>query len=158
MATSSKGSASHETLEQVVGAILIARRWNQLTLAARLGISSKTLARYCSGHPPTPARARDMVQQLTFVEPALHARFAACLAVPVQPAQVASPVVASAPKDPSNAKLTIDLAILAASEQLGLVPTTARTAARMVLDAMMSAGLEPAVVRDLLMVKAKGAS
>jgi hypothetical protein len=141
----SKKPTSKEKFGDLIPLLSVSTGLNHGQLAARMGMSGKTLARYRE-HPPPSWRGHDIVQRLHGIDPAVQARVAASLDVP---APMAEPSL-SEPAAPSITE-AIRSAVLHAADQLDITPSTVRVTGRILLEAMLAAGIDVATGRDALL-------
>jgi transcriptional regulator with XRE-family HTH domain len=141
-------SKAGEPLGDVLAAIRHATRLNHTELAARLGISVRTLGRYwIHGEAPPVARRHAMVHALPELDLSLLIRFAAALDLPESVARAARRAGGG---DRVQAARTFDAALFRAAELAELPPGRVRKMVEPVLLAMAEHGIDAELGLELL--------
>jgi hypothetical protein len=147
LASHGDASPKRETFGSLLSAIIAASGLGHGGLAAHLGTSGKTLARYQAGVPVPPARARDIVFRLmsTNVPDALRHKAADLLGIArIERAPVANVI----PRASGEAILTA--AVQGVAEELDVLASTVRLSAMTVLDVAAEHGMDVAQTRSFL--------
>jgi transcriptional regulator with XRE-family HTH domain len=134
-----------DTFRLALLALLGTTRWTQRELAARLGVSSKTIGRYVGGQalPPVPRR-HHIVAALRDVDPAMLQRIAASLGLSkdVLPPRPPADTVAS--------QRILDAATQEVAEKLDAGPVRVRAALARFVGHLAEASIEPRLAYALL--------
>jgi transcriptional regulator with XRE-family HTH domain len=134
-----------DTFDAALIDLLATTKWTQRQLAARLGVSSKTIGRYVNGQAVPPAsRRHGIVAALRDVDPPRLARVAASLGLSkdaVPPPPPPAPVVAAR---------VVDAASQEVAERLDAGPIRVRIALARFVAQLAEANVDPRTAHALL--------
>jgi transcriptional regulator with XRE-family HTH domain len=136
-----------DTFDTVLRDVLRVTGWRQLDLAARFGVSSKTIGRYVSGEAVPPmGRRHGIVHALRDLDPALLARVASSLGLSTE-FERALPRPAP---DPTLARQALDAALQEVAEKLDAGPLRVRAAMAGFLARLVQADVDAPMARAML--------
>jgi transcriptional regulator with XRE-family HTH domain len=134
-----------DTFDLALLGLLATTQWTQRQLAARLGVSSKTIGRYVSGQAVPPVSRRyAIVAELRDVDPPQLARIAASLGLSKD---VLPPPPAA---DPAVAARVVDVATQEVAEKLDAGPIRVRAALARFVGQLAEANVDPRTAQELL--------
>jgi hypothetical protein len=140
-------SRAVETFDSVLRDVLLQTGWRHHHLAAKLGVSTKTVGRYTGGQSVPPVAWRHgIVHALRELEPRLLARVAVSLGV----SQGFAGGLPRALRDSGHLRLAVQAALGELAERLDASPVRVRKEAGLFLSRLAEAGLDLATAQTLV--------